>query len=215
MSVFSEFIKRGWRVVTEAHTVCWLYGLLPGVPSALSGWWSWYSGQPWPIITTITIVVFAALFLCLLTFLGYQRERSTTAPAQIKVTIRGACGPDVTLTEVYHLLHRAMPFPGFQDFLFKQLSNGAIQAWGRLAQSKNAWSERGPEQPIPSTYWTDSVFDWMTIANVPTMGDKLREIGARLSEKTKPGKGKETYYKVRFNTAQITQLYEKLAGGRS
>jgi hypothetical protein len=118
---------------------------------------------------------------------------------------------DLSLTETYHLLSKAVPFPDFQDFLFTRLSNGTVQAWGRLAQSKNAWSERGPEQPIPSAYWTDSVFDWGTIANVPTMGDKLREIGVKLSEKTIPGKGKETYYKARFNAAQIRRLAAQIS----
>jgi hypothetical protein len=74
LAALRKFIKRGWHVVTEAHTAHWLYSLLPGIPSAVLGFGTWFAGQPWPIVSSIAVVVFAALFLCLLAYLGYRAK---------------------------------------------------------------------------------------------------------------------------------------------
>ena len=113
--------------------------------------------------------------------------------------------PDITLTDAYSLLDKAKPFPGFQEPFYHQLLSGEVQARGRFAQSKNACGDFGPEQSIPQDYWVDSIFDWSTITKVTDKGGR---------ESTIPGKGKEKYYKVRFNTAQIKRLSENLAKDR-
>ena len=105
---------------------------------------------------------------------------------------------DLSLTEAYHLLNGTAPFPGFQDCLYQGLVEGTIKAWGRLSQSKNAWSRSGPEILIPQEYWTDSTLDWITI-------------GPKGTERTQPGAGKSKYQSVRFNGGQIQGLAAELA----
>jgi|HubBroStandDraft_6_1064221.scaffolds.fasta_scaffold317738_2 hypothetical protein len=108
---------------------------------------------------------------------------------------------DLSLGAAYQLLDKAASFPAFLDRLYRELFTGTIQSWGRLAQGKNAWSNLGPEQPIPQNYWADSTFDWITVTKKPDKGG---------AESTVPGSGKEKYYKARFNTAQIKRFCEQL-----
>jgi hypothetical protein len=70
-------------VLTEAHTVHWLYSLIAGLPTAGISWWTWYVGQPWPIVAAIAIGLFAAIFLCVLALLGYREESKETTNSGI------------------------------------------------------------------------------------------------------------------------------------
>jgi hypothetical protein len=101
MGTLGKFVHRGWRFVTEAHTVHWLYSLIPAVPAVALGWWTQFVGLPAPIIATAATVAFGMLFLCLLAFLGYRasagdlRSNINTQEAQVgsRVTARATAIP--------------------------------------------------------------------------------------------------------------------------
>jgi hypothetical protein len=79
MRMIWKLIKRGWHFLAEAHTAHWFYGLLPGLPATIISAGAWFVGSPWPIIVAIGIMIFASLFVALLAFLGYRRERVNNA----------------------------------------------------------------------------------------------------------------------------------------
>jgi hypothetical protein len=168
------------------------------IPSGLTTASAIWLGERSPWVLGLFFVLTAALCsLLLLVFLGYRQERSISARREVPSPAIPAAA-EATLTEVYPLLDKARPFPDFQTLLLSSLFNGAVQAWGRFVQAKSAWGDSAPEQLIPPDYWADSTFDWISVNG---------------TDKTIPGDGKRQYRNVRFNTAQIRQLCEKLASG--
>jgi hypothetical protein len=166
VATLRTFITVGWRVLTEAHTADWvLYGLIPGIPSVVLGGWTWFIGQPWPIIIAITIIVFAALFLCLLGFLVYRHNRRLSA-----IVGAPSDGPDIG-PEID--LHQFLRFVGIDPMdRLPPSSNKAHEAFGTLRQLARdgkvilkgkpgfkyrspymSWKPRGLIEP---PYWRDA-----------------------------------------------------------
>jgi hypothetical protein len=79
MSMLRKLFKRGWRAVTEAHTIHWVFGgllsLLP--PAAATAAINYYGEHSLSILFIVFFIVFGIFILVLLTFLGYLAERKT------------------------------------------------------------------------------------------------------------------------------------------
>lgn len=80
MSHIWRYIKRGWHIMAEVHLATWIISFLPTVvPASLLAWWAAATGLPLPIVTTIGLIAFAALYLVLLGEMGKRAERRTLA----------------------------------------------------------------------------------------------------------------------------------------
>src|ERR1700730_7188303 len=66
-----QLICSGWKVMSHASTASWALSLLPALFAA----WATFEHLPGPIIAAIFIGLFAAIFLCILAFLGYREQR--------------------------------------------------------------------------------------------------------------------------------------------
>jgi hypothetical protein len=75
-----KLLKRGWRVVTEAHTTYWIMeALVP--PSFVTGTVAWFGEHSAAILAAIFVIAFAATVVAALTALGYRAERRAAAMA--------------------------------------------------------------------------------------------------------------------------------------
>jgi hypothetical protein len=77
MQSLAKFIKRGWRVVTEVHTIAWLTADIFGViipPIAFMIWADSY-GLRTPFVTVAALILFGILSLALLARLGYRESK--------------------------------------------------------------------------------------------------------------------------------------------
>lgn len=84
-------IKAGWKVTTETHTAFWLYeglvylGLLPALSSvpAIIGW----ETAARPYLIGLGILIWAALFLCMLAYSGSKSRQpdAKIAPTQLNL----------------------------------------------------------------------------------------------------------------------------------
>jgi hypothetical protein len=83
-----QYLAHGWRLVSDLHTAIWLYGL---IPTAVAGFFAWAMssiGQSWPIAGAIGVVIFAAVFLVVLGFLGYRAEMKESRTVTLGVVAR-------------------------------------------------------------------------------------------------------------------------------
>jgi hypothetical protein len=76
--------------MSHASTASWALNLLPsGITSAVAAVLAWVGQLPSAIIFTISVVVFALIFLCTLAWLGHREQR--------RVTIQTGLGSDYNI----------------------------------------------------------------------------------------------------------------------
>jgi hypothetical protein len=77
LRALAKFIKLGWRVVTEVHTITWLIIEIFGVtlpPIAFMIWADFRGLLSPPFIVATVLILFAILTLARLAYLGYRNE---------------------------------------------------------------------------------------------------------------------------------------------
>jgi len=71
-----RLIKTGWRVIKEHGTIHWLLILGIAISSSFPVWTAWDNDGFLGLAIGFSILVYAAVFLCVLGYLGYRKERN-------------------------------------------------------------------------------------------------------------------------------------------
>ncbi len=72
-----RLIKTGWKVIKELGAIHWLLSILGiAIPSSLPVWTARDNDEFLGLAIGFSILVYAAMFLCVLGYLGYRKERN-------------------------------------------------------------------------------------------------------------------------------------------
>lgn len=68
------FIKMGWRALSELNTAIWVFELLGVLPASLPTWLGWENAESRPYLIALSLLLYAAIFLCVLGYYGYRTD---------------------------------------------------------------------------------------------------------------------------------------------
>jgi hypothetical protein len=140
LKFLTRWLHRGWRMVTEAHTVSWIYAEVFGFPISLGSGTAYIATllgerSPWVLgLIFVPITVLCALLILLI--VGHRAEQreahqvglasapKASLPAEISEGI-----PDLRVADEPTAL--ALFDPPESDKLIPLLQDGAIRSWAR------------------------------------------------------------------------------------
>jgi hypothetical protein len=180
MSMFKTLIRRGWRAVTEAHTISWiLEGLLTlAPPTVVTSALVFLGEHSIAILAIVFFVILSASALVVLVALGYRAGRKDSG-AEARKGANDSVSPqpylDWPLRDLFGYLAPHLPLRSSEirehvvlgttdkrwevigDAVLKQLSLGRLHATG--VGYRNITQALQPA-PIPPEFWRTAKFTY-------------------------------------------------------
>jgi hypothetical protein len=200
MSMLKKLLKRGWQIVTEAHTAIWLFFdvLAAALPASILTYAAtWLGEHSVAMLFMVFAITAAASFVSILVLLGYRAERNERRQAATRSTPSPSIAwpirelfahirPDLPLKSKTTINNATFGdlderWKSVGDNVIRQLSIGQLHAVGRREEYRPL--RHLAPAPIPSEYWRSAKFTYYFLdQDGRVMDHVVNDDGIRYSE---------------------------------